>query len=356
MLSPELFDLSARNQFYLQQLSTSEYEKALPYLKRAEKYITEKLLDAGNTITSAKQYRQLKSDINKELDKILGEFESEYNLDLSKIAVQQGESAGLSLELVLEDYKAVFPDNDQMLRAGYIRPLMMNNTAISLEDYIKDWKPSVIKKVEGVITNGFFDGTSTSEMIKAIRGSKTQRGIVQQTKSDTEKMVRTSIAQISTNARNTTFKANSVIIGYELVAVLDIRTSKICMNFDGQEFLYKDKYNPLPPFHPYCRTTNIPLLKDNAIFKDFDQKSTRASFGADGGQSVSANFTYYEWLKTQPASFQDKAIGKTQGKIFRNAGLSIQEFKDATVTEMNKPRTIEQMQNYNKKIKDYLDK
>ena len=43
MLSPELFDLSARNQFYLQQLSTSEYEKALPYLKRAEKYITEKL-------------------------------------------------------------------------------------------------------------------------------------------------------------------------------------------------------------------------------------------------------------------------------------------------------------------------
>lgn len=49
---------------------------------------------------------------------------------------------------------------------------------------------------------------------------------------------------------------------YELVAVLDHRTSKICRLMDGKIFLLKDYKIGVtaPPFHPNCRTVVVPIV------------------------------------------------------------------------------------------------
>ena len=43
-----------------------------------------------------------------------------------------------------------------------------------------------------------------------------------------------------------------------------------------------------------------------------------------------------------------------RGKIFRNAGLTIPEFRKAMVDQMNQPITLSEMAAKNKKILDYM--
>ena len=53
---------------------------------------------------------------------------------------------------------------------------------------------------------------------------------------------------------------------------------------------------------------------------------------------------------------QDDALGKTKGKIFRNAGLTPEEFKQATVDQFYRELTLDEMAAKNKKIAAYLKK
>lgn len=55
------------------------------------------------------------------------------------------------------------------------------------------------------------------------------------------------------------------------------------------------------------------------------KRSTRASM--DG--QVPSKVTYAEWLKRQPAGFQDDVLGRTRGRLFREGGLKVDRFVDA---------------------------
>ena len=73
-------------------------------------------------------------------------------------------------------------------------------------------------------------------------------------------------------------------------------------------------------------------------------------------EQVGGTRQYYDILKNQPAAVIDDALGKAKGKIFRNAGLTAEEFKKASVDQLYNPLTIEEMAAKNKKIADYLKK
>lgn len=102
-----------------------------------------------------------------------------------------------------------------------------------------------------------------------------------------------------------------------------------------------------------CRSTTIPVIDDD--FLDFlDEGAVRAARGADGGTQVDASTTYYDFLKRQPAWFQDEALGPTRGKIFRNAGISPDEFRAISVDGFGRPLTLQQMADLDKRVADYL--
>jgi hypothetical protein len=90
-----------------------------------------------------------------------------------------------------------------------------------------------------------------------------------------------------------------------------------------------------------CRCTMVPVLKDEYAF--LDEGATRESKGAEGGKQVDANLSYFEWLKTQPASFQDQAIGPTRAKLLRDGGLSAERFSALQVDKKFSPMTLEEM-------------
>ena len=49
--------------------------------------------------------------------------------------------------------------------------------------------------------------------------------------------------------------------------------------------------------------------------------------------------SYNEWLRAQPAAFQDEALGATRGRLFREGRLDIQKFTDP----LGRPLTLAEL-------------
>jgi hypothetical protein len=151
-------------------------------------------------------------------------------------------------------------------------------------------------------------------------------------------MVRTAVQHASAQARQAVWEENDDIIdGYVWISVLDNRTTQICRSLDGQFF--KLGKGPVPPIHIGCRSVTVAHIKDVDVFAH----TTRASKGDKGGAQVPASMTYYEWLKTQPASFQDDAIGVERGKLLRDGGMSADQFAKLQLNSNFQPLTLDQM-------------
>lgn len=101
-----------------------------------------------------------------------------------------------------------------------------------------------------------------------------------------------------------------------------------------------------------CRSSIAPIVSDDFDFLDAGAK--RAARGADGGMQISASTTYYDFLKQQPAWFQDQALGPVRGKIFRNSGMTPEEFRVASVDGFGRPLTLKEMAETDKRAADYL--
>ena len=130
-------------------------------------------------------------------------------------------------------------------------------------------------------------------------------------------------------------KQNSdIVIGEQIIATLDGRTSQVCRSLDGRVF--KVGEGRRPPFHINCRSTFILVLDPKYRGKGNTDK--RASY-----EGVTDNKSYYEWLKTQPKSFQDDALGKKRAALFRDGGLSADDFARLNLNKNFEPLTLDEM-------------
>lgn len=108
--------------------------------------------------------------------------------------------------------------------------------------------------------------------------------------SNAARLVYTEQAFFNSAAQKEAFKELDVE-RYEIVATLDSRTSEICQSMDGKVFKMSD-FEPgvtASPFHPRCRSTQVPFYPD-----DYDSK--RFSRGIDGEvEYIPSNIKYKEW-------------------------------------------------------------
>ncbi|HFU4173929.1 TPA: minor capsid protein [Streptococcus suis] len=81
---------------------------------------------------------------------------------------------------------------------------------------------------------------------------------------------------------------------YRLVAVLDLRTSSVCREHDGEVYLVSEriKGKNYPPLHPWCRTVTIALDDDEWL-----TKATRSARDPETGKTIQvpADMTYEGW-------------------------------------------------------------
>lgn len=194
---------------------------------------------------------------------------------------------------------------------------------------------SSVDAMKSIIANGL-DGVSIDEIRKQITGTKAnnnQDGLIAKINRDIKSTIITARKHQEIEAKTQAYKAAKTD-GYVLSAVLDGRTSDICLGYNGRIVLWSYSFQPMPPFHYRCRTTMLPYIKGRTI--------------APGNG--------FAWLKSQSAQFQDDLIGVTRGKILRNSGLTADEYRRASRNNLNEPITLDEMKVKNKQIKEYLSK
>lgn len=242
------------------------------------------------------------------------------------------------------------PTAEELWSSVKFVPLALNDKPVGLIDMLDGWTIGEKNRLVRGVQSGFVQGQTTRQIVKNVVGVG---GLADISERNAMAVVRTAVAHTSNSARQEVYSANSNIVSkYQWVSTLDSRTSTICRSRDGQK--YPIGKGPLPPAHPNCRSTTIPVIEDD--FLDFlDEGATRASRGAEGGQQVDANTTYYDFLKQQPAWFQDEALGPVRGKIFRNSGISAEEFRTISVDGFGRALTLNEMAALDKRVADYLE-
>jgi hypothetical protein len=148
-------------------------------------------------------------------------------------------------------------------------------------------------------------------------------------------LVRTMTNHVASTARMQTLKANDDILkGKRRIATLDGKTTPFCRSIDNQVVPLDA---PSPPFHWSCRTSEIPVLKDE--FAREIPGSTRPSIGPDGVELVSSKTTYQDWLARQPAAFQQDVLGPNRYALFSKGELTLDKFVD----DNGKTLTLQQL-------------
>jgi SPP1 gp7 family putative phage head morphogenesis protein len=357
----DLEDSIIQHQFYLIQLGNWYGKMIDKPLKKVRDYVSARLMQEGDIISSQKDLKKAQKDIKKRSTRELSKFVTEIEKALPTITKQEKEFYSGAIEGAIEEpVKVDEPKNARILATALAlsMPIGPKQSGVTLASIINDYTPRETKRIIDRVSAGYSQGESTSQIITGVNGTRRNRykdGLLNITRSNAFSMTQTMLPQISSVTQEKTNALNpDIVIGYRLVAVLDKNTTDICKGWDGTEIIYKEtQRRPHPPFHYNCRTTETPITSNKY---DVSQNNYRIAQGADGAQKVSEKTTYYEWLKRQPADFQDDALGKTKGKIFRNAGLSTQAFKQATVRQNGLPLTIDEMARKNKKINSYLNK
>lgn len=112
-----------------------------------------------------------------------------------------------------------------------------------------------------------------------------------------------------------------------------------CRSLD--QLVFPLKKGPRSPIHPFCRCVMVPVFDERFAF--LQKGGTRASAGAGGGKQVAANMTFYTWLKTQPRSFIELAIGPKRAKLLLDGGLSAERFAALQIDKNWQPLTLNDM-------------
>ena len=97
--------------------------------------------------------------------------------------------------------------------------------------------------------------------------------------------------------------------------------NSICRERDNRVYTLEDA--PPIPAHFSCRSRKVPYLGE------FKAKGNRA---AQGG-SVPEDTSYGDWLRRQSKATQEEVLGVKKARLFREGGLPIDRFQDATGKE-----------------------
>lgn len=364
MQSPELFAALTNRSILDQRFATSLSDETISMLNDMAKYLRDRLSREGDTIKNTERLNALLSDVTKKLDSIYSDINELYIEQFKGLTYEEGEFVAKSMQSVVVSDVVVESVSNQRLWAAVTKNPMRIGAKNSYVDFAEmiDSLGDNAKLVTNTIAGGYANSLTLQEITQSIIGTRSQNytdGILDKSRREAQSIIRTSVNHIANESRSEVFKQNSdIVYGYTIAATIDVRTSEVCRFYDGKTYRYDARVQPMPPFHYGCRTQVYPeiygaSLADTGATRAVNFKAQPDVKAGKVGQ-VDAQRQYYDILKQQPAAQQDLVLGKARGLIFRNSGLSADEFRNALTNSMGQPLTLAEMASENKKILEYM--
>ena len=325
-----------RHAVLVERLKSGEVAKFLPFLREIDRAIRERLTRGGVTAFQRDRLQTMLAEIDAILAGVLERFTRQLQLDLREFAEYEAGFTARTLEAA--GFAANVPAPGLVATAAFSEPLQAGKGKL-LAGFIREWTDSERAAVSGAIRLGVAQGVTVPEMVRTIRGTRAAGyadGLLAVTSRHAEAVVRTSVAHVGAVARAETYSANGDILkGTQWDATLDHRTCPRCGGLDGRVFDFGK--GPMEPLHPNCRCVRIPLLSDEFAFLTEGEKRASLDGPVDAGQN------YFEWLKKQPAQFQDAALGPSRAKLLRDGGLSAERFAQLQMDRRWQALTLDEM-------------
>ncbi len=344
--SPHYEQGQSSHQLYVIRTSSHTANKVTPFIDSYRLAALEAIrgLQAGKVSTLTKAISNI--------DELSGWFQPYKEITRDDLYLFAGLELSFQTELFsiafTKDYIPKVPTDDRLLKAIRETPLNLNDKQATWTKMLNSFDIDTRKQITDKVNQAYFGG-DINGLRKAIDGTMIVR------ERQIKAVTRTLYQHTASVAKQSLYRANSdIVIGYQIVTTFDSRRSRICTARDGEIYLYADSFNPMLPFHYNERSTDIPVLSDE--FAIDESGALRAAKGADGGQQVRVSTTGLEFAKGQPAFWQDDLLGADRGKIFRNAGLTPDEFQDAMRDQFDRPVTLKQMGENDARIFEYMRK
>lgn len=164
--------------------------------------------------------------------------------------------------------------------------------------------PMLLVKIERLTYQHYANQSKRDDLIKALVGNQTSTkfdGYLRQLNSAGNAATNTVVQHL---ANQISYKLGEQVAGwYEWVSVLDDRTTKICLERDGNRYIFGK--GPLPPAHVGCRSTVVPIERNAA--------------------KTPSGWT--DWLRTQPDEFVNDALdGRRRARYEGSSPLSLNDY------------------------------
>jgi len=334
-------DLATKRQVMLERLKSGQVRDYAKAIKKLEKLIRQTLLALEEDIgeMSRTKLNKLLSQLQADQAAVFktGTTALTANLaDISALYMSQ-EVADLKRTVDLRGTKLNSFTKKEVFAKVINRPLTTDGQLLG--PWIKNFSNREVARVNNTIRAGWSQGKTNQQLVQEIIGTKARNykdGVLNTTRRNASTVVRTSVQHTASAARQETWEANrDVVDKYEFLATLDRITSTQCRALDGEVFEFGK--GPIPPIHPNCRSTTIPVLNEKYSFLS----TGRTRSGETG--PVSADASYYDWLKKQPVSVQKEVLGPTRAKLFKDGGMSAERFRELQFDRNFEPLTLDEM-------------
>lgn len=204
--------------------------------------------------------------------------------------------------------------DDRMWAAVMNTPLPANG--LYLQNFIKGFSVSAQASVENLVRKAWANGWTLQETISEIAGSDAKQGTANQLQRinvQGQAVISTALQHV---AATVTAGVSSVLFGrYQWHSVLDSGTTVICRSRNRKVYKYGE--GPLPPAHIRCRSSVAPYF-GNAETDDYNE-------------------SFFAWIKRQPASIQNDALGKVNATKLRKGEIKAE---DINSYETSNPLTL----------------
>jgi SPP1 gp7 family putative phage head morphogenesis protein len=235
-----------------------------------------------------------------------------------------------------------------------------------LREHVQRHTANTLDRVRTQVRLGMVAEESVPDIVRRIRGRQVKGaargftgGVLQTTTRDAEALVRTAVTYISSEGMLETYRANEdITTGVRYVAVLDDRTTVICLALDGTFWAHgeDDVVVPGRDTHYNCRSTLIPeidyealglpepppenrVVRDLSTVSDEDLKrkvSARRRTGDFGDvTTVPSNLAAEDWLRRQRPAVRNKLLGRTRAEAFMRNEVSLRDLIRDDLTTIN---------------------
>lgn len=247
------------------------YSEAIKYLNSKEKDSFVKVMeDYKKTINNAILFDDsVKDKINFEFDTVMTKekitrLESLLSQIDGEIYKKSTKEDGLLTRYIETEYSIDY----ESVSLGFDKPLQtvlpkedireLMKTPWSGKNFSQDLWDNTDKLAEFThreIVQSFIQGVNSQTLANKIKKR------FDNAYSDSVRVARTELNYALNKATERSYVDNQVA-KYEILATIDNKTSEICREQDGKIYKTKDIKVSVnyPPFHPYCRTTTIPII------------------------------------------------------------------------------------------------